>query len=291
MIKNKVKKNVEIFDIKYFGKRLMLYSAVVGSMMIVCFPMLYIVLASFKSGADLSAVPPTLFPTEWTYGNYVELFRQSDFVTYFKNSVILAIIATALSIILGAVGAYSLSRFPFKPIQIFGTVSLLSYMLPEVLIVIPLYVYVVNLGLHDTITSLVLANICFTLPLTLWFMKSYFNAIPIALEESAMIDGNTRFQAFRKVTLPLALPGLVSVGIFSFNHTWNEFIFALIFISSDKKNVLPLAVAKWMAQDTIHDWGIMIAASVLIIIPTLVFYLIIQKKLISGMAAGGVKGG
>ena len=226
-----IKRNVEIFDIKFFGRRLMLYSAIIGSLMIVCFPMLYIVLASFKTGADLSAVPPTLFPTKWTFENYIELFRQSDFLTYFKNSVILAIIATALSIILGSVGAYSLSRFPFGPIQIFGSISLLSYMLPEVLIVIPLYVYVVNLGLHDTITSLVLANICFTLPLTLWFMKSYFNAIPIALEESAMIDGNTRFQAFRKVTLPLALPGLVSVGIFSFNHTWNEFIFALISVS------------------------------------------------------------
>jgi ABC-type glycerol-3-phosphate transport system permease component len=286
-----IKKNIEIMDIRQFGKRLMLYSAVIVSISIVCFPMLYIVLASFKSGADLSAVPPTLFPTEWTFSNYIELFRQSDFLTYFKNSLILAVIATALSIIFGSVGAYSLSRFDFKPIQIFGSISLLSYMLPEVLIVIPLYVYVVNLGIHDTITSLVIANIAFTIPLTLWFMKSYFNAIPIALEESAMIDGNTRFQAFRKVTLPLALPGLVSVGIFSFNHTWNEFIFALIFISSDKKSVLPLAVAKWMGQDTIHDWGIMIAASVLIIIPTLIFYLIIQKQLITGMASGGVKGG
>ncbi len=281
----------QLIDLRQFGMKVMLYSAVITSVTVVCFPMLYIVLASFKSGSDLSAVPPTLFPTQWTMRNYEELFLQSDFLTYFKNSVLLAVVSTVLSIILGSVGAYSLSRFPFRPIQIFGTVSLLSYMLPEVLVAIPLFVFIVNLNLHDTLTSLVLANICFTLPLTLWFMKSYFNAIPIALEESAMIDGNTRFQAFRKVTLPLALPGLVSVGIFSFNHTWNEFIFALIFISSDKNNVLPLAVAKWMGQDTIHDWGIMIAASVLIILPTLIFYLIIQKNLISGMAAGGVKGG
>jgi ABC-type glycerol-3-phosphate transport system permease component len=286
-----LRRNDEFFDIQYFGKRLMLYSAVWGAVLIVCFPMFYIFINSFKTGGDLSLVPPTFFPTEWTLNNYKELFIQSNFFTYFKNSVLLAIISTTLSIVFGAIGAYSLSRFNFRPIQIFGSVALLSYMLPEVLMVIPLYVYVVNLGLADTITSLVIANIAFTLPLTLWFMKSYFDAIPITLEESAMIDGNTRFQAFRKVTLPLALPGIVSVGIFSFNHTWNEFIFALIFISSDKKSVLPLAVAKWMAQDTIHDWGVMIAASVLIIIPTLVFYAIIQKKLITGMSAGGVKGG
>ena len=253
--------------------------------------MLYIFVSSFKPGSELVQVPPTLFPVEWTLDNYRELFRQQDFMTYFKNSVLLAVIATLLSIILGSVGAYALSRFNFRPIQIFGQLSLLSYMLPEVLIVIPLYVYVANFGLADTLTSLVLANICFTLPLTLWFMKSYFAAIPIALEESAMIDGNTRLQAFRKVTLPLALPGLVSVGIFSFNHTWNEFIFALVFISSDSKSVLPLALVRWMGQDTIHDWGAMIAASVIIIIPTLVFFMIIQKKLISGMASGGVKGG
>ena len=286
-----VPKNEEIFDIKRFGRRLMLYSAVIVSICVVCFPMLYIFVSSFKPGSELVQVPPTLFPVEWTLDNYRELFRQQDFMTYFKNSVLLAVIATLLSIILGSVGAYALSRFNFRPIQIFGQLSLLSYMLPEVLIVIPLYVYVANFGLADTLTSLVLANICFTLPLTLWFMKSYFAAIPIALEESAMIDGNTRLQAFRKVTLPLALPGLVSVGIFSFNHTWNEFIFALVFISSDGKSVLPLALVRWMGQDTIHDWGAMIAASVIIIIPTLVFFMIIQKKLISGMASGGVKGG
>ncbi len=286
-----VPRNEEIFDIKRFGRMLMLYSAVIVSICVVCFPMLYIFVSSFKPGSELVQVPPTLFPVEWTLDNYRELFRQQDFMTYFKNSVLLAVIATLLSIILGSVGAYALSRFNFRPIQIFGQLSLLSYMLPEVLIVIPLYVYVANFGLADTLTSLVLANICFTLPLTLWFMKSYFAAIPIALEESAMIDGNTRLQAFRKVTLPLALPGLVSVGIFSFNHTWNEFIFALVFISSDSKSVLPLALVRWMGQDTIHDWGAMIAASVIIIIPTLVFFMIIQKKLISGMASGGVKGG
>ena len=291
IMKKNIPRNEEIFDIKKFGRRLMLYSAVFVSISVVCFPMLYIVLSSFKPGSELVQVPPTLMPMDWTLDNYKELFRQQDFLTYFRNSVLLAITATVLSIILGSVGAYALSRFNFRPILIFGQISLMSYMLPEVLIVIPLYVYIVNFGLADTLTSLVLANIAFTLPLTLWFMKSYFAAIPMALEESAMIDGNTRLQAFRKVTLPLALPGLVSVGIFAFNHTWNEFIFALVFISSDKKSVLPLALVRWMGQDTIHDWGAMIAASVLIVIPTLIFFLIIQKKLISGMAAGGVKGG
>ena len=222
--------------------------------------MLYIFVSSFKPGSELVQVPPTLFPGEWTLDNYRELFRQQDFMTYFKNSVLLAVIATLLSIILGSVGAYALSRFNFRPIQIFGQLSLLSYMLPEVLIVIPLYVYVANFGLADTLTSLVLANICFTLPLTLWFMKSYFAAIPIALEESAMIDGNTRLQAFRKVTLPLALPGLVSVGIFSFNHTWNEFIFALVFLGikyleySHKFEVgqLPGEFYSYMGPDAVH---------------------------------------
>src|SRR5262249_16286221 len=141
--------------------------------------------------------------------------------------------------LIGGLGAYSLSRFRFFGIAAFSSLTLVFYMLPEVLIVLPLYVYVVDLGLADTLISLIIANTAFTLPLTLWFMRSYFNAIPASLEESAMIDGCPRFQAMRRVTLPLALPGIVSVGVFSFNHAWNEFLFALVFISSEENKTLP----------------------------------------------------
>lgn len=163
-------------------------------------------------------------------------------------------------------------------------------MLPEVLIVLPLYIYVVDLGLADTLVSLVIANTAFTLPLTLWFMRSYFNAIPVSLEESAMIDGCTRFQAVRRITVPLALPGIVSVGVFSFNHAWNEFLFALVFISSEQKKTLPLGLATWIGQDNLYSWGMLLASAVLVTIPVALFYLMVQSKLTAGMIDGANKG-
>ena len=163
-------------------------------------------------------------------------------------------------------------------------------MLPEVLIVLPLYIYVVKLGMADTLISLIIANTAFTLPLALWFMRSYFNAIPVSLEESAMIDGCTRLGAMMRVTVPLALPGIISVGVFSFNHAWNEFLFALVFVSSETNKTLPLGLATWIGQDNIYSWGMLLAGAVLVTVPVILFYLLVQRKLVVGLADGGAKG-
>jgi ABC-type glycerol-3-phosphate transport system permease component len=254
------------------------------------FPLLWMVISSLKGASEYYQVPPTFLPQTWTLQNYRELFAQTSFGTYFLNSLIVASGATFLSLALGALGAYSLSRFNYRSIRIFSRLTLLSYMLPEVLVVIPLYVYVVDLGMSDTLASLIISNLAFTLPLTLWYMRAYFNAIPISLEESAMVDGCTRFQALRRVVLPLALPGLVSTGVFSFNHAWDEFLFALVFTSSERNKVLTLGLATWIGQDNIYSWGMLLAAAVLVTIPVLVFYLLVQRKLTVGIADGGVKG-
>jgi ABC-type glycerol-3-phosphate transport system permease component len=163
-------------------------------------------------------------------------------------------------------------------------------MLPEVLIVLPLYIYVVQLGMADTLIALIVANTAFTLPLTLWFMRSYYNAIPAGLEEAAMVDGCTRLGAMWRVTIPLAIPGIVSVGVFSFNSAWNEFLFALVFTSSERNKVLPLGLATWIGQDNIYSWGMLLAGAVLVTIPVVLFYLLVQKKLVVGLAEGGTKG-
>jgi ABC-type glycerol-3-phosphate transport system permease component len=254
------------------------------------FPLLWMVISSLKGASEFYQVPPTFLPHAWTLQNYRDLFVQTSFGTYFLNSLIVASGATFFSLALGGLGAYSLSRFNYRSIRIFSRLTLLSYMLPEVLVVIPLYVYVVDLGMSDTLASLIISNLAFTLPLTLWYMRAYFNAIPISLEESAMVDGCTRFQALRRVVLPLALPGLVSTGVFSFNHAWDEFLFALVFTSSEKNKVLTLGLATWIGQDNIYSWGMLLAAAVLVTIPVLLFYLLVQSKLTVGIADGGVKG-
>lgn len=270
--------------------QLLLYLGVSALVGIICFPLFWMVSGSFKPRAELYAYPPTFLPQVWTLENYQTLLGQTEFLTYFANSLIVAFGATGLALLFGTMGAYSLTRFRFAGLKPIAQSTLFCYMLPEALLVIPLYMFVVNVGLADTLYSLILSNTAFTLPLTLWFMRSYFAAIPATLEESAMIDGCTRFQAFYRVTLPLALPGVVSVGVFSFNHAWNEFLFALVFTSSERNKVLPIGLATWIGQDSVFSWGMLLAAAVLITLPVVLFYLLVQRHLISGLAAGGVKG-
>lgn len=286
----KPRRNYEMTDVHHAASRMMLYLLVLTAVSVVGFPLLWMVLCSFKPGGELYAVPPTLLPQTWTLQNYRDLFQQTNFITYFANSLIVAGGATLLSLIIGGLGAYSLSRFKFFGISWFSNAALVCYMLPEVLIVLPLYIYVLKLGLADTLLALIIANTAFTLPLALWFMRSYFNAIPVSLEESAMIDGCTRLQAMMRITVPLALPGIISVGVFSFNHAWNEFLFALVFTSSERNKTLPLGLATWIGQDNIYSWGMLLAGAVLVTIPVVLFYLLVQRKLVVGLSEGGTKG-
>jgi ABC-type glycerol-3-phosphate transport system permease component len=280
----------ELADVHYLASRIMVYLLAFTAVAVVGFPLFWMVICSFKPGGELYSLPPTFLPNEWTLQNYRDLFIQTDFLRYFLNSLIVAGGATVLSILFGALGAYSLSRFKFFGIGAFANASLVCYMLPEVLLVLPLYIYVVKLGFADTLISLIVANTAFTLPLALWFMRSYFNAIPVSLEESAMIDGCTRLQAMFRITLPLALPGVISVGVFAFNHSWNEFLFALVFTSSESKKTLPLGLATWIGQDNIYSWGMLLAGAVLVTIPVVLFYLLVQRKLVVGLSEGGAKG-
>ncbi|NLS04178.1 carbohydrate ABC transporter permease [Rhizobium sp. P32RR-XVIII] len=283
-------RNREMMDVHYLTSKIMLYLLVLTAVTVIGFPLFWMLICSFKPGGELYATPPTFLPHEWTLQNYRDLFVQTNFLTYFANSLIVAFGATFLSLIVGGLGAYSLSRFNFFGIRAFSSATLICYMLPEVLIVLPLYIYVVKLGMADTLISLIVANTAFTLPLALWFMRSYFNAIPVSLEESAMIDGCTRLGAMMRVTVPLALPGIVSVGVFSFNHAWNEFLFALVFISSETNKTLPLGLATWIGQDNIYSWGMLLSGAVLVTIPVILFYLLVQRKLVVGLSEGGSKG-
>ena len=286
----KARRNYEMTDVHHMASRMMLYLLVLTAVSVVGFPLLWMVLCSFKPGGELYAVPPSFFPQSWTLQNYRDLFTQTNFLTYFANSLIVAGGATILSLVIGGLGAYSLSRFKFFGIGAFSNAALICYMLPEVLIVLPLYIYVLKLGLADTLLALIIANTAFTLPLALWFMRSYFNAIPVSLEESAMIDGCTRLQAMFRITVPLVLPGIISVGVFSFNHAWNEFLFALVFTSSERNKTLPLGLATWIGQDNIYSWGMLLAGAVLVTIPVVLFYLLVQRKLVVGLSDGGTKG-
>jgi ABC-type glycerol-3-phosphate transport system permease component len=239
------RRHSELADIHHVASRIMVYLLALTAVTVVGFPLFWMVICSLKPGGELYAVPPTFLPKDWTLQNYRDLFVQTNFPVYFLNSLIVAGGATLLSLVVGGLGAYSLSRFDFFGIGAFSKAALICYMLPEVL---------------------------------------------IGLEEAAMVDGCTRLGAMMRVTVPLAIPGIVSVGVFSFNHAWNEFLFALVFTSSERNKVLPLGLATWIGQDNIYSWGMLLAGAVLVTIPVVLFYLVVQRKLVVGLAEGGTKG-
>jgi ABC-type glycerol-3-phosphate transport system permease component len=269
--------------------RIYLYVSVVLIVGIVAFPLFWMIASSFKPRTELYAFPPTFFPSVPTLDNYFELLWKTSFTTYFKNSLIVAAGATVLSMVIGSLGGYTLSRFRYPGFRLFARITLLSYMLPSIMLVIPLYITIGDLGLVDTLESLIITNTTFTLPFALWLMRAYFSTIPMELEEAAMIDGCTRFQALMRVIIPLALPGIVSTSIFAFTHAWNEYLYALVFIHSDSLRTLPPGMGTFIQMDSVYQWGVLMAGSVLITIPVLIFYMLVQRNLVAGMTEGGVK--
>jgi len=270
--------------------RLAVYLLAFTAAVVIGFPFLWMIICSFKPPSELYNAPPLFWPVAATLQNYADLFIQTGFARYFVNSLIVAIASTALSLFFGSIGGYVLARFDFFGLALFAGLSLLCYMLPETLVVIPLYMLASLLGLQDTLVSLVGANTAFTLPFALWFMRGYFRTVPIAYEESAMLDGCNRFQTFWRISLPIALPGLVSVGVFAFNNAWNEYLFALVLISSERNKTLPLGLSTWIGQDSIYSWGMLLSGSVLLTLFSVALYAATQSKLAPGLADGGNKG-
>lgn len=269
---------------------LLVYLLALTAVSVIGFPFVWMVISSFKTPAELYNAPPLFWPVDFTLRNYVDLFTQTGFARYFANSLIVAIGSTILSLLFGALGGYTLSRFNFFGLAIFAGISLLCYMLPETLVVIPLYLLVSTVGLQDTLVSLIGANTAFTLPFALWFMRAYFRSVPTSFEESAMLDGCTRLRAFWKVTLPIAMPGVASVAVFAFNNAWNEFLFALVLTSSERNKTLPLGLSTWIGQDSIYSWGMLLAGATLLTLFSVILYLVTQSILVPGLAEGGSKG-
>lgn len=270
-------------------QRLLLYVMVAVIVAVVCLPLLWMVLSSLKPSSEMIGYPPSILPREWTLDNYRELFDTTSFETYFLNSFIVALASTLLSVIFGSLGAYSLTRFNYRGMSTFARSVLLAYMAPSILLVIPLFFIILKLGLGNKLGGLVVADTTFTLPVSLWFMRSYFRAIPVDLEEAAMVDGTGRFGALCRVTMPLAAPGALSVALFVFAHAWNEFLFALVFISSDSKKTLPVGLQDLITQNQLAYWGTLLAGGVLVTIPVLVLYAAVQKRIVAGLGAGALK--
>jgi multiple sugar transport system permease protein len=223
------------------------------------------------------------------FDSYVGVFQTTKFVLYMRNSVFVAGTTTILSIVVGVLGGYSLSRFRFRGREAFGLTLLALYMFPPVLLLIPVFIILRTEGLFDSPFGLIVAYTTFSLPFCIWMLKGYFDTIPPDLEEQAMVDGCTRVGSMVRVLLPLSGAGIASTAIFSFILAWNEFMYANALIHTDEWKTVTVGMPSFAGQ-YMTELGIMLAASTLVVIPVLFLFLFLQKYIVRGLTAGAVKG-
>jgi ABC-type glycerol-3-phosphate transport system permease component len=273
-----------------YSRRVILYFLLIVIVFWSIFPLLWVFISSIKPDTETYAFEQTILPQSPTLDNYITLFNVTDFGKWILNSTFLAIFTTLSVCILSAMGAYAMSRFRFRFFEIFGRVTLLAYMMPAIILVVPIFFILFKIGLTNSLIGLMLVYTGTRLPFGLWLMRSYFQGIPVALEEAAMVDGATRWQAFYKVILPQALPGLIATSIFVFSVTWHEFLFASILLFSGSKQTLSAGVATFLSEDWIYSWGILMAAGVMVSLPLVFFYAFLQRYLIAGWGGASLKG-
>ncbi len=258
-------------------------------LLFVLFPFYWVITVSFKTTPQISQRISIFWPDPWTVEQYTSLLQNTPFLTWFRNTVIVALASTVISVILAALAAYALSRLKFRGAGTLTTFLLITYLLPGTMLFIPLYQTLTDLGLINTYGALIVTYPTFLLPFATWVMMGYFRSIPIDLEEAALIDGASRLRAFWKITLPLAAPALLSVTLFAFTNAWNEFLFAFVFINSESLRTLPVGLQSMIVGD-ILPWGQLMAASLLMAIPVVILYIYAQRYLVDGLTIGGVKG-
>jgi ABC-type glycerol-3-phosphate transport system permease component len=253
------------------------------------FPLYWMLVSSLKASHELLASPPTFIPHEWELRAYRKLFYETNFWTYFQNTIIVSAVTTVIVIVAGVIGAYSLTRYAFPGRTFIARVTLLAYMFPPIIMLVPLFLLARELGLTNSLLGLALTYISFALPYALWILRAFFQAIPVELEQAALIDGANRAQALGWVVMPLALPGIIATAIFTFIVSWNDFLFALVLIGKDELKTLAIGINEFFHMAVV-DWGLIMAAGVMVTIPALVFFVAVQRYLIAGWGAGGLKG-
>jgi multiple sugar transport system permease protein len=258
--------------------------------LVIALPLVWMIMTSIKPQTELFAIPPVFFPEEVTFEHYRRLLTETPFLTYLKNSVILAGGTTVLVIVVATLGAHSLVRFSYPGRDTIASAVLFTYLLPSVVLVIPLYFLMAALGLVNSLFSLVIAYTTFALPYALWLLRSFMSAIPPDLEAAAMVDGASRFRAFIDVILPQAAPGIISTALFTAILAWNEYLFALVLINSDASRPLTTGVMNMLVTSFNIEWSLLMAASVMMSVPLLVSFVFLQKYLTRGFGAGAVKG-
>lgn len=265
------------------------YLLLITISIVVAFPFVWLLLTSFKTYPEIYAFPVIYIPNELTFEHYVKVMFQHDFGRYFLNTFLISMGTGLFSILLAVMPAYAFSRFEFPGKRPLFISILFCQMFPQTIFLIPFFLMLKALHLLDTLPGVVLTYLPFTTPIAIWFMSNFFREVPRDLEEMALIDGCDRFRAFYLVALPLVLPGLAAVAIYSFLFAWGELMFALSYLPSLKNQTVPIILSLFVGQYQTR-WGPLFAGSVAATIPALVIFVVLQSYFVRGLTAGAVKG-
>jgi N,N'-diacetylchitobiose transport system permease protein len=256
---------------------------------VMVFPVYWMITTAFKPGQQILSYTPNWFPTHPTLSNFTDAIHQQFFWNAVKNSLIVVTVVVALSLVLAFLGALALAKFNFYGRKAFIVIILGVQMVPLAALIIPLYILMSRLDQVDKLSGVIVMYLTFVLPFAVWTLRGFLLGVPKELEESAMVDGATRFGAFVRILLPLVGPGLVATSIFAFIQAWNEFLIAYVFLHTPEKQTLMV----WLASFTTlrgTDWGPLMAGATLCSLPVIVFFVLVQRKIAFGLTAGAVKG-
>src|SRR3954466_9932176 len=255
------------------------------------FPLLWMVSLSFKDPNTFRSATPSFFPTHWVWSNYKTVFKDSLFTSALRNSIGIALIATTLAVVVAMFAAYAIARMDFPGKKFLLSMALGIAMFPQAALVGPLFNMWRSLGIYDTWIGLIIPDLTFALPLSIWTMSAFFRQIPWEMEQAARVDGATPWQAFRKVIIPLAGPGVFTTAILTFFFCWNEFLLAISLTSTNRARTVPAALSFFTGQSQFQSpVTAIMAASVVVTIPVVIIVLVFQRRIVAGLTSGAVKG-
>jgi multiple sugar transport system permease protein len=268
------------------------YANVIPFVAFALFPFYYMVITSLKTDTELYNLKsvPFLIQDGAIVEHYTYLFFQTEFLTWMLNSLIISVVSTSVSLVIAVMAGYSLARLRFPGVASFGTAVFITYLVPPTLLFLPLSQVVVWLGISDTIWALIVTYPTFLVPFSTWLLMGYFRTIPREVEECALVDGASRMQTLTRIVLPMAVPGIVCVVLFGFTLTWNEFTYALTFVSQTANKTAVVGVTADLIRGDIFYWGSLMAGAVLASLPIVVIYVWFLDYYVSGLTAGAVKG-
>ncbi len=252
------------------------------------FPLIWIIISSIKSKGELTGNPTAFLPKQITFEYFRHVIFDLGFIVNIRNSVLIALCTTLIAIVIASLAAYGIVRFFPKVGNIMSKVLVTTYIFPPILLAIPYSIVMAKMGLTNTRVGLIIVYLSFSIPYAVWLLVGFFKTVPIGIEEAAKIDGANKIQVFVKVVVPLVAPGIVATAIYTFINAWNEFLYSLILMNDTSKMTVAVALRSLNGSE-ILDWGDMMAASTLVVIPSIIFFCLIQNKISGGLSEGAVK--